>query len=175
MVADNDLALGMVVEGLSKSSFWPEMAIFVVEDDAQNGPDHVDAHRSIAFVASPYVRRGAVVSEMLSTSGMLRTMELILGLSPMSQFDAAARPMYSCFTSEPDLTPYECKPATWPLDELNTADAWGAEESLAMDLSQEDSADDILLNRIIWKSVKGADSPMPMPRRAAFVRIVDED
>ncbi|MBD3175437.1 MAG: phosphoesterase [Armatimonadia bacterium] len=175
MVADNDLALGMVVEGLSKSSFWPEMAVFVVEDDAQNGPDHVDAHRSIAFVASPYVRRGAVVSEMLSTSGMLRTMELILGLSPMSQFDAAARPMYSCFTAEPDLTPYDCKPATWPLDEMNTADAWGAEESLAMDLSQEDSADDILLNRIIWKSVKGADSPMPMPRRAAFVRIVDED
>ncbi|NLN90551.1 MAG: bifunctional YncE family protein/alkaline phosphatase family protein [candidate division WS1 bacterium] len=174
MVADNDLALGQVIEGLSRSSFWPTMAIFVVEDDAQNGPDHVDAHRSIAFVASPYVRRGAVVSDMLSTSGILRTMELILGLSPMSQFDAAARPLYSCFMGEPDLTPYVCKPATWPLDEINTADAWGSQRSLELDLAREDAADDLLFNEIIWKSVMGADSPMPMPRRAAFVRIVND-
>ena len=174
MVADNDLALGQVIEGLSRSSFWPTMAIFVVEDDAQNGPDHVDAHRSIAFVASPYVRRGAVVSDMLSTSGILRTMELILGLSPMSQFDAAARPLYSCFMGEPDLTPYVCKPATWPLDEINTADAWGSQRSLELDLAKEDAADDLLFNEIIWKSVMGADSPMPMPRRAAFVRIVND-
>lgn len=174
MVADNDLALGMVLEGLSQSRFWPEMAIFVVEDDAQNGPDHVDAHRSIALVASPYVRRAAVVSDMLSTSGILRTMELILGLAPMSQFDAAARPLYSCFTGEPDLTPYTCKPAAWPLDELNTADAWGSQVSLEMDLAKEDAADDLLFNEVIWKSVRGANTPMPMPRRAAFVRLVGD-
>ena len=93
-VADNDLALGRVVEAVSHSKFWPQIAIFVVEDDAQNGPDHVDAHRTIAFVISPYTRRSFVDSTMYSTASMLRTIELILGLKPMSQFDAAAMPMY---------------------------------------------------------------------------------
>ena len=97
-LGDNDLALGRVVEGLSKSRFWKEMAIFVVEDDAQNGSDHVDAHRTVALAISPYIKRHAVDSTMYSTSSMLRTMELILGLEPMSQFDAAARPMFASFT-----------------------------------------------------------------------------
>jgi hypothetical protein len=170
-VADNDLALGLLIEGLSRSRFWKEMAVFVVEDDAQNGPDHVDAHRTVALVAGPYVKRGAVVSAMYSTSSMLRTMELILGLEPMTQFDAAALPMYACFTDEPDFTPWAHRPATWPLDEENAASAWGADLSEQFDLAREDAADDLLLNEVVWRSVRGADSPMPAPRRAAFVRV----
>ncbi|MCA8969696.1 MAG: phosphoesterase [Planctomycetes bacterium] len=175
MVADNDVALGMVIEGLSRSRFWKSMAIFIVEDDAQNGPDHVDAHRSIGFVISPYVKRNAVVSTMYSTCSMLRTMELILGLEPMSQFDAAARPMFDVFTGTPDLTPYTGLAATWPLDEKNEKTAWGGSLSERMNLAREDAADDLLLNEVIWKSVHGPASIMPMPRRAAFVRIVERD
>ncbi len=168
-VAQNDLALGMVVEALSLSRFWNEMAVFVVEDDAQNGPDHVDAHRTVALVISPYVRRHAVDSSFYSTASMLRTMELILGLEPMSQFDAAARPMFASFTTKPDFSPYRCRPAQENLEATNPADAWGAQISLAMNLEVEDAADDILFNEIIWKSVRGPDSVMPAPVRAAFV------
>ncbi|MDX2038971.1 MAG: SMP-30/gluconolactonase/LRE family protein [Isosphaeraceae bacterium] len=168
MVADNDVALGMVVEGLSKSKFWPKMAIFVIEDDAQNGSDHVDAHRTVALAISPYIKRGSVDSTMYSTSSMLRTMELILGLDPMSQFDAAATPMAAAFTSKPDLTPYKALPARIDLDERNTATAWGAEASKRLDLETEDRADDLVFNEIIWKAVKGPASPMPAPVRSAF-------
>ena len=104
-VGDNDLALGRLVEGLSKSRFWQQMAIFVVEDDAQNGSDHVDAHRTVALAISPYIKRQSVDSTLYSTSSMLRTMELILGLDPMSQFDAAARPMFNSFTASPTSRP----------------------------------------------------------------------
>ena len=110
MVAENDVALGRLVEAISRSSYWSDSAIFVLEDDAQNGPDHVDSHRSPAFVVSPYTRRGAVDSTLYTTSGMLRTMELILGLPPMSQYDAAATPMYSAFQSTPVATPYTALP-----------------------------------------------------------------
>src|SRR5271170_4190438 len=110
-VGDNALALGRVVEGLSKSRFWKQMAIFVVEDDAQNGSDHVDAHRTVALAISPYIKRHSVDSTLYSTSSMLRTMELILGLEPMSQFDAAARPMFTAFTPSPDFSPYVHRPA----------------------------------------------------------------
>ncbi len=168
-VADNDLALGMILEGLSASRFWAEMCVFVVEDDAQNGPDHVDAHRSVCLVAGPYVKRGQVVSALYSTCSVVRTMELILGLPPLSQFDAAARPMYECFTATPDPSPYACRPAEWDLDEVNGVRAWGAEQSLAMDFTQDDVNDDLVLNEIIWRSVRGADAPMPRPVRAAFV------
>jgi sugar lactone lactonase YvrE len=168
-VADNDLALGRVVEAVSKSKFWKETAIFVLEDDAQNGPDHVDAHRSIAQVISPYTKRRHVDSTMYSTSSMLRTMELILGLKPMSQFDAAARPMVHSFQEKPDLTPYEHVPAQVDLTETNKETAWGAKLSEGFDLTKEDAADDLLLNEVIWRSVKGPDSPMPAPVRAAFV------
>ena len=167
-VADNDLALGLLLEGLSRSRFWERMAVFVVEDDAQNGPDHVDAHRTVALVAGPYVKRGAVVSRMYSTSSMLRTIELILGLEPMTQFDAAALPMYACFAAEPDVRPYTHRPATWPLDERNQSNAWGAERSERFDLASEDAADDLELNEVIWRSIRGPDSPMPAPRRAAW-------
>jgi hypothetical protein len=168
-VGDNDLALGQVVEGLSKSRFWSRMAIFVVEDDAQNGSDHVDAHRTVALAISPYIRRHAVDSTMYSTSSMLRTVELILGLEPMSQFDAAARPMSAAFTAQPDFTPYLHRPARVDLQAKNPPHAPMAELSLRLDLEIEDRADDLLFNAIIWKAVKGADSPVPPPVRAAFV------
>jgi len=167
LVGDNDLALGRLVEAVSRSRFWPETAIFVVEDDAQNGPDHVDAHRTVAFVISPYTKRKFVDSTLYSTSSMLRTMELILGLKPMTQFDAAARPMYNSFQSQPDLSPFAALPSRVDLDERNTASAWGAD--LKFDFAREDAADDLLLNEVVWRSVRGADSPMPAPVRAGFV------
>jgi YVTN family beta-propeller protein len=167
-VADNDLALGMVVEAVSKSKFWNETAIFVLEDDAQNGPDHVDAHRSPALVISPYTKRKHVDSTMYSTSSMLRTMELILGLKPMSQFDAAARPMYHSFTGKPDPTPYSHEVPKTDRNAVNVVGAWGADWSEKANLAKEDQADDLLFNEVIWKSVKGAHSRMPPPVRAAF-------
>ena len=166
-VADNDLAMGMVIEAVSHSRFWPEIAIFVVEDDAQNGPDHVDAHRTTAFVISPFARRGVVDSTLYSTSSMLRTMELILGLKPMSQFDASARPMFNSFQSVADLAPYEHKPAIVDLDARNERHAWGGE--LKLNFAREDAVDDLLLNEIVWRSVRGPNSIMPAPVRAAFV------
>jgi phospholipase C len=169
MVAENDLALGRIVEAITHSNFWPRTAIFVVEDDAQNGSDHVDAHRTTAFVISPYARRGVIDSTLYSTTSMLRTMELILGLEPLSQFDAAARPMYASFQAKPDLRPYRCRPATTDLNAKNGATAWGADLSEQLDLSKEDAADDLLFNDIIWRSVRGPDAPMPPPVRAGFV------
>ncbi len=166
-VADNDLALGRVMEAVSRSKFWSKTAVFVVEDDAQNGPDHIDAHRTIAFVVSPFVKRRSVDSTLYSTSSMLRTIELILGLKPMSQFDAAAMPMFASFQAKPNLAPFKARPATVNLDEKTPATAWGAEEAGKMNLAKEDAVDDLLLNEMIWRSVRG--EPMPAPRRAAFV------
>ncbi len=166
-VADNDLALGQIVAAVSHSKFWPQTAVFVVEDDAQNGPDHVDAHRSTAYVVSPYTKRGVVDSTMYSTSSLLRTMELILGLKPMSQYDAAATPMYNVFKAAPDLRPYQVVPAKVDLEERNSAQAWGGQ--IKMNFAREDAADDLLLNEVVWRSVRGPNSPMPQPVRAAFV------
>jgi len=166
-VGDNDLAVGQVVEAVSHSKFCPETAIFIVEDDAQNGPDHVDAHRTTAYVISPYTKHGAVDSTLYSTSSMLRTIELILGLKPMSQFDAAATPMFNSFQATPDLHPYQALPANVDLEERNSAHAWGGQ--LKMNFAREDAADDQLLNEVVWRSVRGPDSPMPTPVRAAFV------
>jgi DNA-binding beta-propeller fold protein YncE len=168
-LADNDLALGRVVEGISRSKFWKDTAIFVIEDDAQNGPDHVDAHRTVALAISPYARRRAVDSTLYSTSSMLRTMELILGLKPMSQFDAAARPMYHSFQTKADLRPYTHLVPDTDLKARNLRTAWGTRRSAHLDFSKEDADDDLVLNEIIWKSVRGARSPMPPPLRAAFV------
>jgi len=170
MVAENDQALGRVVEAVSKSRYWKESAIFVLEDDAQNGPDHVDAHRSVLLVASPYARRGAVDSTLYSTCGVLRTMELLLGLPPMSQCDAAATPLYGAFSSTPDPAPFERREARVPVDERNAPDAPGAAASAVMDFSRPDLAPDRELNEILWKSVRGEGSKMPPPVRAAFVR-----
>jgi len=175
MVAENDLALGRLIEGVSNSKFWKETAIFIVEDDAQNGSDHVDAHRTIAFAISPYVRRHNVDSTMYSTSSMLRTMELILGLQPMSQFDAAAQPMYASFQAEPDLTPYQHLPANVDTKATNPGGTASARLSASMDFSREDAADDLLLNEVIWKSVHGEEALMPPPVRASFVFQVGEE
>jgi len=175
LVGDNDLALGRFVEAVSYSKFWPQTAIFVVEDDAQNGPDHVDAHRTTAFVMSPYTRRGTVDSTMYSTSSMLRTMELILGLRPMSQYDAAATPMFHSFQARPDLRPYKALPANVDLNERNTKLAWGGDLSRKMNFAKEDTADDLLLNEVIWRSIRGANKPMPAPVRAAFVFAFEKD
>ncbi len=169
-IADNDLALGRIVEALSRSKFWADTAIFVLEDDAQNGPDHVDAHRMPALVISAWIKRHAVDSTLYSTTSMLRTMELILGLQPMSQFDAAALPMWNSFSDHADLTPYTVRPAQVDLTEKNTRLAWGARASEKMDFTAPDKVDDIVLNEVIWRSVRGADSPMPAPVRAAFFK-----
>jgi hypothetical protein len=169
MVAENDLALGQLVEAVTQSKFWPQTAIFVIEDDAQNGADHVDAHRSIAFVISPYTWHRGVDSTLYSTTSMLRTIELILGLQPMSQFDAAATPMFNAFRPQPGLQPYQALPANVDVNERNIRTAWGGKASGKMDFSKEDAADDLLLNEIVWRSVRGANNPMPAPTRAAFV------
>ena len=175
MVADNDLALGMIIEALSRSKFWADTAVFVLEDDTQNGADHVDAHRMPGFVLGAWVKRGAVDSTMYSTSSMLRTIELILGLQPMSQYDAAAMPMWNAFADRPDPTPYSARPAQVDLNAKNTSLAWGGAESERMDFSGPDKADDIRLNEIVWRSVRGADSPMPAPIRAAFYKAHERD
>ena len=175
LVADNDLALGRFVEAVSRSKFWPQTAIFVVEDDAQNGPDHVDAHRTVALVISPYTKRGSVDSTMYSTSSMLRTMELILGLKPMSQYDAAATPMFNSFQAKADLRSYQALPANVDLNERNTKIAWGGDLSRKMNFAREDAADDLVLNEVVWRSVRGAKSPMPAPVRAAFVFAHEKD
>lgn len=169
MVAQNDLALGMIVEAISKSKFWKESAIFVVEDDAQNGSDHVDAHRTVALCISPYTQTGKVDSTMYSTASMLRTMELILGLRPMSQFDAAATPMYNAFAKEPKLDTYAHVVPDVNMKAVNAKNAYGAELAEKWDFSQEDLIDDLIFNEVIWRSVRGANSPMPPPVRAAFV------
>jgi DNA-binding beta-propeller fold protein YncE len=168
-VAENDLALGRIIEGISRSPFWPQTAIFILEDDAQNGADHVDAHRTLGFAVSPYTKHHEVDSTMYSTSSMLRTMELILGLKPMSQYDAAATPMFNAFQSTPDVRPYAALPARIDSQEKNTKTSWGEKVSRTMDFSKEDAADDLLLNEVIWRSVRGDDSPMPAPTRAGFV------
>ena len=170
MVADNDLALGRLVEAVSQSRYWKESAIFVLEDDAQNGPDHVDAHRSVLLVASPWTRRSALDSTMYTTSSILRTIELIAGLPPMSQYDAAATPLYAAFSPTADPTPFHARPARVSLEERNREDAPGAEASLRMDLTVPDRAPERELNEVIWRSVRGADSVMPAPVRATFVR-----
>jgi hypothetical protein len=169
MIAENDLALGRLVEAISHSVYWKDSAIFVLEDDAQDGPDHVDAHRSPAFVISPYTRRGVVDSTLYTTSGMLRTMELILGAEPMTQYDAAATPMHAAFQKTATLTPYAKRDARIKLDERNRSSAPGAALSAQMDFDEADMTPMLELNEILWWSVRGAHSRMPPPVHAAFV------
>jgi DNA-binding beta-propeller fold protein YncE len=172
-VADNDLALGRLVEHISHSKIWKESAIFILEDDAQNGADHVDAHRSTAYLASPYTKRKYVDHTMYSTTSMLRTMELILGLPPMSQFDAAATPMWRCFTATPDFTPFKALPAQVDIEERNMAVNELSRISETFNLAQVDAVPDRLFNEVLWKALKGTE--MPAPRRAAWVMVGEED
>ena len=175
MVAEHDLAFGKLIEHISKSKIWHETAIFVLEDDAQSGPDHVDAHRSIAFVVSPYAKRKTVVSRAYSTSAMLRTIELILGLPPMSQYDAAAIPMWECFTNKSNIKSFVTLPAQYNLKELNKAKTSIAIQSARFNFATADAAPDLEFNQVIWKAVKGMDSEMPAPMRSAFVKISEEE
>ncbi|MFM9066768.1 MAG: bifunctional YncE family protein/alkaline phosphatase family protein [Planctomycetota bacterium] len=167
-VASNDLALGKLVEAVSNSKYWASTAIFVIEDDAQNGPDHVDAHRTIGLVISPYVRRHHLDSTQYSTCSMIRTMELILGLPPLSQFDASAQPMFESFTDQADLTPYKHEPAQIDLNKLNDKLAYGAERSNKMDFTEYDRIDDFELNEILWRAIKGPSAELPPAVRRAI-------
>ncbi|HEV8538332.1 MAG TPA: bifunctional YncE family protein/alkaline phosphatase family protein [Bacteroidota bacterium] len=169
-VADNDLALGKFIDHLSHSTVWKESAVFVLEDDAQNGPDHVDAHRSIAFVAGAFVRRGFVDHTMYSTSSVLRTMELILGMPPMSQYDAAAASMWRCFSDSADDRPFTARPANVDLSKRNIAYTPLMEEFEHFDLGRADNVPDLEFNRLLWRAVKGEGAPIPPLTRSAFVR-----
>lgn len=168
MVADNDLALGRVVETVRRSGFWKETCIFVVEDDPQNGFDHVEAHRTVALAISPYTRRKFVDSTCYNQTGMVKTIELILGLPPMNQLDLSATAMRLCFRDEPDPTPYTAAPNAIALDEMNPplkglkgqALHW-ANESLGLALDEADQADEDLFNRILWHASRGEERHYP--------------
>ncbi len=167
-VADNDLALGRIVDAISHSRFWSKTCIFVVQDDPQAGWDHVDGHRTVAMVISPYTKRGAVVSERYAQPGMVKTIELILGLPPMNQMDLLATPMHACFTEQADTRPYTVLENSVPLDSLNASldqlegpAHRDAVASLALDLDEIDHADEGSFNRILWHAMKGHDVPYP--------------
>ena len=179
-VADNDLSVGLLVDYISHSAIWKESVIFILEDDAQNGPDHVDAHRSTAYVAGPFVKRNFVDHTMYSTSGMLRTIELILGMPPMTQYDAAATPLWNSFTAKPDFTVFNHLPENIDLNEKNIQSNAMTQLSEKYDFTKEDKVPDLILNQILWKGIKGMDAITPAPSRAAFVklnnkRIKDDD
>jgi DNA-binding beta-propeller fold protein YncE len=161
-VADNDLALGMLIEGLSKSKFWAKTAVFVLEDDAQNGADHVDSHRSPVYVISPYTRRGTVDSTMYNTTSVLRTMELLLGLRPMTTYDASSTPMTRAFASMPRLDAYTAVKPAQALDERNPGAGPLAARSARMDWDEADEVDDNELNQILWLALKGGTPPAPV-------------
>jgi YVTN family beta-propeller protein len=169
MVASNDYALGKIVDAVSHSRFWPEAAIFVIEDDAQDGPDHVDCRRTVGFVISPYVK-GGVDSTFYTTASMIRTMELILGLPPMTQFDRGATPMYACFGVKPDVAPYTTTSPRVDLFARNPPSGPGAEASLRLDFDDYDRADPDEFNRILWQALKPG-IPIPAPVRSASVSI----
>ena len=166
MVAENDLALGRLIETLSRSAAWPSLAVFALEDDAQDGPDHVDAHRSVLLVASPYARQGAVDSTFYTTSSVLRTIELLLGLDPLSQYDAGATPLWNAFSERPDTMPFAHSRNTWPLDELNPRAFRSRIPD--RDLAGPDEADEEELNREIWESVRPGSAPPPVRRAWAI-------
>jgi YVTN family beta-propeller protein len=173
--ADNDLAVGMFIDILSKSPIWKESVVFILEDDAQNGPDHVDAHRSPAYVVGPYVKRNFVDHTPYTTSGILRTMELILGVPPMSQYDAGATPLWRSFTATPDFKAYTAIPSNINLADKNTAVNELSERSAKFDLSKEDRVPDNEFSEVIWKGVKGLHAVMPAPKRAAFIKLSEEE
>jgi hypothetical protein len=167
-VASNDVAIGKLVAAFTRCRFWNETAIFIVEDDAQNGPDHVDSHRTVALVVSPYCKRGVVDSTPYTNTSMIRTMELILGLPPMTQYDAAATPMFNCFQKQPQIIAYDALTPKVDLAAVNAKDAPGAKESAAMNFDDYDDAPEDELNRILWAAVMGADAPYPTPIHGAL-------
>jgi len=157
----------MLVEGVSKSRFWASSVICILEDDAQNGPDHVDSHRSPAFLISPWVKRHAVDGTMYNTTSMLRTIEFLLGLQPMTHFDAGARPMTASFQSQPDAAPYTAEKPRVPLDQRNP-DSPAARASVQMNFDEADQNDDDALNDVLWRAIR--QDPPPPPVRSYFGR-----
>jgi len=174
-VADNDLAVGMLIDHLSHSPVWKESVVFIVEDDAQNGADHVDAHRSPCYVAGGFVKRGFVDHTPYTTTSVLRTMELILGLPPMTQHDASARPMWRCFSSVADTTTFHYRPSNINLDEQNVKkDKWQA-MCEKYNFNKEDAVPDVEFNQMLWHAIKGDWIPYPTIRRSAFLTYTDDD
>lgn len=170
MAGSNDVALGRVVEAISKSRFWAETAIFVIEDDAQNGPDHVDAHRTVGLVISPYTKQGLVDSTHYTTASMVHTIELILGLPPMTQYDRAATPMYRSFQRHPNLWAFQALTPQTDLQAKNPATGPGAAASAKLDFSDWDRADPDAMNKILWEALRPGE-PMPAPvHSAAFLQ-----
>jgi YVTN family beta-propeller protein len=174
-VADNDLAVGQFVEYLSNHPLWKKSLILIIEDDAQNGPDHVDAHRSPAYIAGGFVKNGFVDHTAYTTTSMLRTIELILGLPPMSQYDAAAIPLWRCLNNSPDHAPFTARPARINLDDINLAENRWQQMSEKFDFTAEDRINDSEFNEVIWRAVKGLDSPCPPIVRAAFLQTIAEE
>ncbi|MEZ6143245.1 MAG: bifunctional YncE family protein/alkaline phosphatase family protein [Zavarzinella sp.] len=168
-MADNDLALGQVVEAITKSPFWPKTCIFVIEDDPQDGWDHVDGHRSVCMVISPYTKRNAVVSKFYNQTSVIHTMERMLGCPPMNQFDSLSPVMTDCFTTKPDFTPYTCLPVSIKLDDLNPPRKKNMptrlqeliDLSLKQDFTLPDRVNDDQMNRILWHAMKGIETPYP--------------
>jgi YVTN family beta-propeller protein len=168
-LADNDLAMGRILEGVSHSIFWKDTCIFVIEDDPQAGWDHVSGYRTTAYVASPYSKRRQTVHTQYNQTSLVRTIELILGLPPMNQMDATATPMFDCFVDQPDLTPFDAVPNKVPLDQMNSE--WkkisdrmlrkDARVSARLPFDREDQCPDDVLNRILWRSAKGSQVPYP--------------
>lgn len=173
-VADNDLAVGKLVEHISKSPIWENSVIFIVEDDAQNGPDHVDAHRSPAYVAGGFVKRNFTDHTMYSTSSVLRTIELILGLPPMTQYDASATGMWRCFSKTTNGAPFKSFPSNINLNELNPKGTKLAAMAKGLDFTAVDRVPDEIMNTMIWKAIKGENVTVPTPVRAAFVKAVEK-
>jgi len=168
-MADGDLAMGRIVEGLSRSKFWSKMAIFAIEDDPQAGWDHVSGYRTTAYVVSPYAKRGALVSTQYNTTSILRTIQQILGMPPMNQFDGSATPMFDCFEDTADLRPFVSIPANIPLDQMNPGSValtdpllkQLAQWSEEMNFEQVDRAPEDRLNRVLWHAMRGSHVAYP--------------
>ena len=174
-VADNDLAVGMFVDYLSHSRIWKNSLVIIVEDDAQSGPDHVDAHRSTAYLAGGYVKQGFVDHTIYTTTSLLRTIELILGLPPMSQYDAPSIPLWRCMNNTPDHPAFSVRPSNVDLNLKNLAQNTWQKKSEKFDFTKEDMVSDAEFNEVIWKAVKGLDSPCPPAVHAAFFMVADKD
>jgi hypothetical protein len=177
-VADNDLAMGQVIEAVSHSKFWKETCIFAIEDDPQAGWDHVSGYRTTAYVVSPYTKRGQVVGTQYNQTSIVHTMELMLGLPPMNQLDATGTPMFDCFNETPDWTPFKAVPNRVPLDQMNPAPKKIADTQLRKDaylsaklpLALPDQCPEAALNEILWRAMKGTQAPYP-----AWAVRADED
>ncbi len=175
-VADNDFAVGLFLDHLSHSTIWKQSVVLIVEDDAQNGADHVDAHRSTAYLAGGYVKRNYIDHTMYSSSSFLRTIELILGMPPMTQFDAAATPLWRCFSPVPNTKPFTALMPNVDLNEKNIALNKWQEKSEHFNLAKEDGVPDLEFNEVLWYGLKGESRPFPAPRRSAFLQIkADKD